>query len=104
MGKRAFEESLGTHNHLVASMLDHELELPSSYDYSPSSLDDQLINECYDNIYWHEYLFATPLHHNSHIPYVDAPLTRLLLRRLVCLVLMSLLHMCIIIQLMNPLT
>ena len=56
--------------------LDPNLALPDSYNYSPPPLDDQIIDEFYDDMQsWHEYPFLVPLHHDSPIPCVDVPFT-----------------------------
>ena len=104
--KGACEESLATHDHLVPLALDHDLAPPNYYDYSPPPLDVQIMDEFYDDMQsWHEYLIGLPLHHDSlYLVLINHSLVRLLLRRLVCLTLMSHSHMCMITHLVSPLT
>ena len=54
--------------------LDHNLESFCSIAYSLPPLDDQLMDEFYDDMHdWKEFPFPTPLHHASPVPCVDAP-------------------------------
>ena len=84
--KRAFEESLGTHDHLVPLALDHDLKSLCSVAYSPPSLDDQLMDEFYDDMYdWEEFPYPKPFHHDSPVSCVDAPPTGEVLVEVPCM-------------------
>ena len=48
---RAFEERLETHDHLVPMARDRDLDTLCPVAYSPPSLDDQLLDEFYDDMY-----------------------------------------------------